>query len=695
MKRQPISMAVRSVILQCAIFIFMTIPEEIEQLKLKLAQTADDCPDSYREQGEILLEILKKYEEINSIESQLCIDQLLVLAEKLNEPLYKAWGQYHLTNIKFIKGEYDLTLNLCQEALSVFVKITELSGIAACHNNIGAVYVRQGKFPEALKNHFTALKLSEETGDKYSIARSYSNIGSVYLMQSNYSEALKNHFSSLKLMEEVGKKSGIAYSYSNLGIVYYMQGNYPEALKNHFSSLKLREEIGDKYGIGRSYSNIGSVYYMKGNYPEALKNHFASLKFNEEIGDKASTVYSYFNIGAVYKMQGNYPEALKNNLASLKLSEEIGEKPGIAFAYGEIGEVYIRQDNYPEALKNHFAALKLWEETGNKYGIGCCFSNIGLVYEKQGNYPEALKNHFDSLKLGEEIEAQDLIKLCSLRLFNTYKAIHDFENALKYHEKYHQVENKILGELAQKQVTNLSFMHNLEQKEKEAEINRLRNVELKGAIDHLQIEKDNSEKLLLNILPAEVAEELKAKGTIDAKLFEAVTVLYTDFVSFTKVSERLSPKQLVNELHTCFSAFDEIMSRHNIEKIKTMGDAYIAVAGLPLPYASHAEGVVRAATEIRNFIINRKKELGENTFDMRIGVHSGAVVAGIVGVKKFAYDIWGDTVNTAARMEQNSEAGKINISQTTYELVKDKFTCQYRGEIEAKNKGKLKMYFVG
>ena len=207
-------------------------------------------------------------------------------------------------------------------------------------------------------------------------------------------------------------------------------------------------------------------------------------------------------------------------------------------------------------------------------------------------------------------------------------------------------------------------------------------------------EKKKSDDLLLNILPEEVAEELKNKGSADAKLFDDVTVLFTDFKGFTTVAERLTPQQLVNELHACFKGFDEIMGKYNIEKIKTVGDAYLAVSGLPIANPKHAENMVYAAIEISAFMKNRKQTLGDQTFDIRIGLHSGNVVAGIVGVKKFAYDIWGDTVNTAARMEQNSEAGKINISESTYQLVKDKFTCTYRGEINAKNKGALGMYFV-
>jgi len=207
-------------------------------------------------------------------------------------------------------------------------------------------------------------------------------------------------------------------------------------------------------------------------------------------------------------------------------------------------------------------------------------------------------------------------------------------------------------------------------------------------------EKKKSDDLLLNILPEEVARELKEKGKTTAHVYDKVSVMFTDFVDFTQAGERMGSEALVAELHACFKAFDEIMGKYGIEKIKTIGDAYLAVCGLPTADERHAEKVVQAAKDIRAFMMQRRQQLGDKTFEIRIGIHSGDVVAGIVGVKKFAYDIWGDTVNTAARMESNSEAGKINISQTTYEQVQDKFTCTYRGEIEAKGKGMLKMYFV-
>jgi len=207
-------------------------------------------------------------------------------------------------------------------------------------------------------------------------------------------------------------------------------------------------------------------------------------------------------------------------------------------------------------------------------------------------------------------------------------------------------------------------------------------------------EKRRSEDLLLNILPAEVAGELMQKGFTDAKHFYDVTVLFTDFVNFTSVAETMLPQQLVGELHICFKAFDMILSKYHIEKIKTVGDAYMAVSGLPVPNPNHAADIAAAALEIRDFMVKRKQELGSNTFGIRVGINSGNVVAGIVGVRKFAYDIWGDTVNIAARMEQNCEEGRINISETTYDLVKNKFVCEHRGKVMAKNKGGIDMYYL-
>ncbi|MGI8636504.1 MAG: adenylate/guanylate cyclase domain-containing protein, partial [Segetibacter sp.] len=221
--------------------------------------------------------------------------------------------------------------------------------------------------------------------------------------------------------------------------------------------------------------------------------------------------------------------------------------------------------------------------------------------------------------------------------------------------------------------------------------------EVEERTGELIVAKKKTDKLLLNILPAETADELKATGFAKAKNYDLVTVLFADFKGFTEISEQLKPDQLVADLNYCFSAFDMITEKYGIEKIKTIGDAYMCVGGLPVRNETHAMDILMAAIEIRDFMVMYKKEKearGETPFEIRIGINTGPVVAGIVGIKKFAYDIWGNTVNIASRMESCSESGKINISGSTWLFIKDHFSCTWRGKIKAKGIGEIDMYFV-
>lgn len=213
----------------------------------------------------------------------------------------------------------------------------------------------------------------------------------------------------------------------------------------------------------------------------------------------------------------------------------------------------------------------------------------------------------------------------------------------------------------------------------------------------IEEEKKRSDDLLLNILPEEVMHELKTYGKTQAKNYPLATVLFADIKDFTHISELLPPEDLIAGLDTYFEAFDKIIEKYNIEKIKTIGDAYVCAGGVPIENQDNPHKVVEAALQFKAAVERLRKDretAGKIPFEFRIGVHTGPLVAGVVGIRKFAYDIWGDTVNVAARMQQHGETNKINISGATYEIVKDKFACVYRGKLEAKNKGQIDMYFV-
>ncbi|HSE22707.1 MAG TPA: adenylate/guanylate cyclase domain-containing protein, partial [Pyrinomonadaceae bacterium] len=214
---------------------------------------------------------------------------------------------------------------------------------------------------------------------------------------------------------------------------------------------------------------------------------------------------------------------------------------------------------------------------------------------------------------------------------------------------------------------------------------------------NLNQERAKSDSLLLNILPARVAEELKMRDSVSPRHYESASVLFTDFVGFTQIAERMTPDELVAELDACFSRFDAIARKHKLEKIKTIGDSYMAVGGVPAANRTHAVDSVLAALEIQRFMMEltaKKTALNQPCWQLRIGVHTGPLVAGVIGREKFAYDVWGDTVNTASRLESSGVAGRINISAATYEEVKDFFVCEPRGKVLAKNKGEIDMYFV-
>ncbi|MEM9918234.1 MAG: adenylate/guanylate cyclase domain-containing protein [Bacteroidota bacterium] len=226
---------------------------------------------------------------------------------------------------------------------------------------------------------------------------------------------------------------------------------------------------------------------------------------------------------------------------------------------------------------------------------------------------------------------------------------------------------------------------------------RKNNVVLETKNQAILEEKQRNENLLLNILPSAIAGELKKQGHVKASFHEQVTVMFIDFKDFSRISRQLDPTQLIELLDHCFKGFDRIVGHYELEKIKTIGDAYMCAGGVPQAKPDHPLRMIQAAIDMQQFLTDLKAERKSANlpfFEARVGIHTGPIIAGVVGDKKFAYDIWGDTVNIAARMESSSEVGKVNISQTTYELVQDQVQCEYRGKVSAKNVGEIDMYYV-
>ena len=548
----------------------------------------------------------------------------------------------------------------------------------------------------------------------------YTLQGVSWVNRSDYQKTLHYYIRALDIAKDMGHPAALAIAHNNVGSIYHDVADYPKALDHYIKSLEFKESR----QIGLTLSNIGGIYLEQGKYSKALEYFKRSLEVNQLKGDQSEEAIALSKIGDIYRIQEDYPNALDYYTQSLEIYDQLGHQIGIANTYTNFGLIHEMQEAYPMALDYHQKSLQIYEQTGEKNGIATSSNNIGDIYRKQGEYDKAIDYCQSAYEISLNIKSLLRKKASCLCLYDTYKAMGDGNQALQYLEILKAVEDSLDTKEPTERLQQMEFQEeariiqeahqdDIRQEEKTRNIVvvvgafflllagsfyfRWRYVHKSKA--SLQIEKNRSDNLLHNILPNEIAQELKDKGKATARDYDMVSILFTDFKSFTEQSAKLSAAELVNEINHCFEAFDDIIEKYGIEKIKTIGDAYMAAGGLPVRTDDSVKNTVLAALEMQDFIMARgkaNKEKGHHFFEMRVGIHTGPVVAGIVGVKKFQYDIWGDTVNTASRMETSGEVGKVNISQTTYELLKDhaNFTFESRGKIAAKGKGNIEMYFV-
>jgi len=595
--------------------------------------------------------------------------------------------------------------------------------------------IKKGAFKEAHNNVKKALKIFFELNDNKAIGDCNNRIATIYYYQGKFPNSLSSFEQSVVFYEKANNNKGIASSYNNMGAVYYYLGNYPKALINYEKAVKLQETLDFKQQTITTIINIGGIYLEINDYANAISNFLKAKKINESLSNKRTMSHILTGIGFVNMKQKEYSKALSNFEQALHFAEEYNDKQKKIEILFNLGKLYRIQKEFKKALNYYKQTLSLAKEINSSIYKSKTLIAIGLVKEKTNNHYIAIKNCNKGLEIAEELEVISIQKEACKCLYQSYKSINHTKKALLYNEKMHTLKDSLHLKETSDKILNMKFKeemlldsianvekrrkvqekHKLEVQKKEKQRNifiiagifalliagfiftRLNYVKKSKKI--LQIEKDRSEHLLLNILPEEIAEELKEKGAVDAQDYDTVSILFTDFKSFTETASKLSPQKLVEELNVCFKAFDYIMEKYNIEKIKTIGDAYMAVGGLASKDMRFVKKTILAGLDMQAFIHKRKienTEIGIPAFSMRVGIHVGPIVAGIVGVKKFQYDVWGDTVNIASRMESNGSVEKVNISRDTYLIVKEEsdFIFEYRGKIKAKGKGEMEMYFV-
>ena len=564
------------------------------------------------------------------------------------------------------------------------------------------------------------------------------NLQGMLLEQSDYPAAIAKYKQSLKIAKENNLNLLAASIYNNLSIVYSVMGDYSVSINYLLEMLSLAENLNDTMRMAVALNNIG-LRYQEMKSPDVALDYFRkAMDYNLKILDTARYATNLSNIGVAFQALKQYDSAFYYHQKAISLHQRNHDLYKLEYAYQALVYFYIDKNEIELAGSVLDTALDLAHRVNDQYGLLNLMIARGDLLNRKGDYRGALQVLNQTRIQSLQMNYRSILVDIYMGLSEAYRGINDFKNALEYNEKYIELRDSLVNiEKSKSQMIVNAFVKEKTDKEielftKNIEIQKLqlqrqkqlrnlimvigalflaiallllnryryvqrtrRELESKNLV--ITHERKRSDDLLLNILPSETAEELKNSGTSKARKYDQVTVLFTDFKGFVQMAGQMSPEELVDEIDYCYKHFDDIITHHHVEKIKTIGDSYMCAAGLPVANDTHPLDAVRAACALRQFMEEYKQQrqaAGMPCFEARIGLHTGPVVAGIVGNRKFAYDIWGDTVNIASRMESGGEVGKVNISQATWLLVKDHFRCTSRGLIEVKNGVSFEMYFV-
>ena len=528
----------------------------------------------------------------------------------------------------------------------------------------------------------------------------------------------------ISLAREQGNEEFLYSGYMHRGNSQVNQGDLDLVLEAYKLAEETAARQGSKIRQSTALMSLGFTYAESGDHKRAEENFDRSLavlstpEAQQNPGGKEALGEVLFNTGDYYLKRGAYEKARKNLEEAGRIFEQLDYQTGFAYYLGDMGTLFFRTGDPGRAKEYLLKAIEQLEAYQDYIAISEFQTNLAEIYMQEGDLDQAHTMAKTSLDHAMRLNLKDQISQTSRLMADLDRRIGNFEEAFQHLELHMRYQDSMdvatvdMSRYERQRAEKELELTTLRQKRQQAALWATgatalllivlvvgivrRNHYIKKTNRTISEERDRSEQLLLNILPKETAQELKSHGRVRAKRFEAVTVLFTDFKGFTRHAESLDPEKLLKSLDHYFGHFDTIMDKYGLEKIKTVGDAYMCAGGLPFPSEDHAHRVAEAALELIEFVEQAKTKSPEGIihFDIRVGINSGPVVAGVVGTKKFAYDIWGDTVNIASRMESTSDIGKINIAQGTYELIRDDYEFEYRGKIDAKNRGKLNMYFL-
>lgn len=648
-----------------------------------------------------------------------------------------------LGDLYFYKGEYIKADSLYELSIDVSDGMERADILTDIYLNKSMIYVNKQESEIAMSYSKKALEVSDMLPDRERTKNILNQVATNYHSLGQLDSAIYYFEKLINLKKSITDKEGLISDYSAIGNLLRDRGSYQEAQDYLIKGLRLAESENDSLSTMTLYSEIGDVYAAQLLWTKA-ENHYQKALFVAQRKNRQFVIAGCMHkLADIYAGQKEDKRAIENYKNALNIYYKLGSKINAANIQIKLSKKFPSEQHIDLAKDYLLSALEERTLSADKLSILKVKMALADIEIMSGNKDTGVTLIKECITEFEAMNDREGLKEAYYLLSESYTKSNQYQLALDYHKRYKILSDSILSLEKSNAINELELLYSTEKKDKKlteqkaaiekqqlvsaekSKRNRLlgllgsaillsvvigllysqkvnkeltsKNSQIESQKDIIEEEHNRAEGLLLNILPESVADELKDKGYATPVHYNSATVLFTDFVGFTKVASTLTPTEVVNKLNECFMRFDEIAEKYNLEKIKTIGDAYMCAGGLPIKNNTHPKDAIQAAIEILSFIKSHNEKLikqGKAVWEIRIGIHTGELVAGVVGSKKFAYDIWGDTVNVASRMEINAEIGHINISEATYDMIKDDFPCDYRGELDVKNRGKMGMYTV-
>ncbi len=644
-----------------------------------------------------LIEVSTAYRFSDIHKSLTTIDEALAIAQKLDYKqgiarCYLKKGQY-LSNAGALKESGE---NL-QKAADLFKSIEKRNEYAICLKEL-ADYNRASGNPEQAENLIKqSSAIATELQNNELLAECEIASGIIDMNTGKFAEATAHFLSALKTAEAIKNDEIIMNSCRELGNINSLEENIPRSNEYFERALAISNKIGNKLGVADAYCNIGANYLTIGNLDDAMSSITKSMNLSRQLNYKPTLALDLLNMGYCLTYQNKYQEAEAQLGEAEKVFSELGDKHGQAEVLNAKGYLAAKTHRLEEAEKNYVASATAAKAIRANDQLKASYDGLAYIFEQKKDYEGAY--HFQ--KLSQEISSQ-IFNTSNARAVTKLQLSYDFEKAKEQQRREQELKDKVTASERTRErwfnyfmvvvglmaaiiaaLTYMAYRNNRRAKDLLFEKNIL-----------ITKEKETAERLLSDIIPAEIETRIKASGITEIENF--ATVMFIDFDDFTSVEQQFNPIELMDELDLVFKGMDDVCKKFRLETLKTLSDGYLCIGGLANSRDCKPEDVVNAAIKIQLYMEDirmRHMKEGKAFFQMRIGIHTGQISGGIVGVRTIAADIWGETVQAASGIEKMSAAGEIRISDATFQLVKSRFETIYTGQSKVSSK-EMKVYQI-